>query len=327
MKAVRFSRFGRASEVAELVEIPPPAAGVPPGQVLFQLEAAPVNPSDLLHFSGSYADKAPLPSFAGGGVLGRIVQCGPGVANVKRGDRVIVVNTERSGWRERFTWPAAGLLPLPEGDPVALALLAANPPTALLLLENFCDLQPGDWVMQNAANSSVGTSVIQIAAARGVRTVNIVRRPEPVAELKALGADVVLLDGPTLQERVAEAIGGQPVRLGLDAVAGEATRRMAACTCPGGGVVNYGLLSGKPCEIDPADVLFRDVSLKGFWYAGWYSRASEAEVLSLFERLLALHQSDRLRVPLEAVYPVEQLNTALAHAERQGRSGKVVLRW
>src|SRR5215210_3825504 len=108
MKAVRFSRFGRASEVAELVEVAPPDPPVA-GEVLFQLEVAPVNPSDLLHFSGSYAEKPALPSFAGGGVLGRIVECGAGVTNVKSGDRVIVVNTERSGWRERFTWPAAGL--------------------------------------------------------------------------------------------------------------------------------------------------------------------------------------------------------------------------
>lgn len=326
MKGVRFSRFGRASEVAELVNIAPPGAPGP-GEVLFEVDVAPINPSDLLHFSGAYGQKAPLPSFAGGGVLGRIVECGEGVANVKRGDRVIVVNTERSGWRKRFTWRAAGLVPLPDADPVSLALLAANPPTALLMLEKFSRLAPGDWVIQNAANSSVGTSLVQIAAARGIRTVNVVRRAGLVPELKALGADVVLVDGPGLREQVREATRGQPVRLGIDAVAGEATRRLAACVCDGGVVVNYGLLSGKPCEVDSADVLFRDVALRGFWYSAWRSRAGEAEVVSLFRRLLDLHQAGQLRVPVEAVYSVEQLNAALAHAEREGRSGKVVLRW
>ncbi len=326
MKAVRFLRFGRASEVAELVDIAPPSAPGP-NEVQFEVEVAPINPSDLLHFSGSYADRAPLPSFAGGGVLGRIVECGADVANVRVDDRVILVNTHRSAWRERFNWPAAGLLPLPDGDPVALALLAANPPTALLMLENFCRLQAGDWVIQNAANSSVGTSLIQIAAARGVRTVNVVRRTGLEAELTALGADAVLVDGPDLPERVTLATGGQPVRLAIDAVAGDATRQLAACVCPGGTVVNYGLLSGKPCEIDSADVLFRDVALRGFWYAAWRSRAREEEVVSLFSRLLELQRAGRLRVPLEAEYPIEQLNAALAHAEREGRSGKVVLRW
>ena len=140
MKAVRFSKFGRASDVAELVDIPEPGAPGA-GQVLFELQVAPINPSDLLHFAGRYATPPSLPSFAGGGVLGRILAVGPAVAHLRQGDRVIVVNTERSAWRERFIVPAAGLIALPAGDLVDLALLAANPPTALLMLERFGNLQ------------------------------------------------------------------------------------------------------------------------------------------------------------------------------------------
>lgn len=326
MKAVRFSRFGRASAVAELVDVPEPGAPGS-GQVLLEVEVAPINPSDLLHFAGRYASPAPLPSFAGGGVLGRILAIGPDVGEVAVGDRVIVVNTERSGWRERFVWSAAGLMPLPDADPVALALLAANPPTALLMLETFCDLKRGDWVMQNAANSSVGISLIQIAKAKGLQTVNVVRREGLVEPLTALGADVVLVDGPDLAERVKQAVGGDPIKLAIDAIAGDATRRLGACVANGGVVVNYGLLSGKPCEMDSADVLFRDVALKGFWYAGWRSRVRPEEAKQLFERLVGMLEDGSLRVPVEAVYPVARLGEALAHAEKEGRTGKVVLRW
>ncbi|HYF20877.1 MAG TPA: zinc-dependent alcohol dehydrogenase family protein [Ramlibacter sp.] len=326
MKAVRFSTFGRACEVAELVDIPEPAPPGP-GDILFQLEAAPVNPSDLLHFAGRYGEPLPLPSFAGAGVLGRVLQLGAGVSHLKAGDRVIVVNTDRAGWRERFVWPAAALAPLPAADPADLALLAANPPTALLMLETFAVLQLGDWVIQNAANSSVGVSLIQIARAKGLRTVNVVRRPELVRELQVFGPDVVLVDGPDLRDRMREAIGDGRIRLGIDAIAGEATGRLASCVDEGGTVVNYGLLSGTACRIEPADVLFRNVSLKGFWYMAWLRRSRAEDISSLFGRLVAMQRSGDLKVPVEAVYAVRDLNRALEHAERPAKLGKVVVRW
>ncbi len=326
MKAVRFSRFGPASEVAEIVEIPEPALPGP-GQVLIEVEVAPINPSDLLHFEGRYAQPASLPAFAGGGVLGRIAGLGSDVRHLKLGNRVIVLNTERSAWRERLVWPAARLIPLPEADPVDLALLAVNPPTALLMLERFGDLQPGDWVMQNAANSSVGVSLIQIAKTMDLRTVNVVRRSNLVDHLCAFGADVTLVDGPDLRARVAEVVGDGQIKLGIDAIAGDATRRLANCLADGGTVVNYGLLSGKPCEVDAADVVFRDISLKGFWFSRWSSTADLAAIKSLFARLVGMLQAKTLRVPAEATYPVERLTEALAHAQRDGRLGKVVLQW
>ena len=326
MKAVNFARFGRASEVAQMVDAPEPALPAA-GEILFELEVSPINPSDLLHFAGKYASPASLPSYAGGGVLGKIAACGLGVKNVKPGDRVILVNTERSAWRERFVWKAEGLIPVPDGDTVQLALLAANPPSAMLMLEKFTSLNRGDWVLQNAANSSVGTSLIQLAKARGLRTVNIVRRESVIPLLKSFGADVVLVDGPDLTERISQATQQASIRLGIDAIAGEATGHIAACLTESGTVINYGLLSGQPCKIDSADVLFRNISLKGFWYAGWLSKALTSEIASVFERLVSLHQSGELRVPVEAVYPIERLNEALTHAEREERLGKVVMCW
>ncbi len=326
MKAVRFSRFGRASEVAELVEVAEPALPGPE-EVLIEVEVAPINPSDLLHFEGRYAQTASLPAFAGAGVLGRVARLGSGVQHLKPGDRVIVVNTQRSAWCERFVWPAVRLIPLPEADPVDLALLAANPPTALLMLERFGDLQPGDWVMQNAANSSVGVSLIQIAKVMNLRTVNVVRRSTLVDYLSAFGADVTLVDGSDLRARVVEAVGAGRIKLGIDAIAGDATRRIANCLADGGTVVNYGLLSGKPCEVDAADIVFRDISLRGFWYSRWFLAADPSAIKSLFVRLVGMLQAKTLRVPVEASYPIESLTQALAHAQREGRLGKVVLRW
>jgi NADPH:quinone reductase-like Zn-dependent oxidoreductase len=79
--------------------------------------------------------------------------------------------------------------------------------------------------------------------------------------------------------------------------------------------------------VDAADIVFRDISLKGFWYSRWLSTAEPAAIKSLFARLVGMLQAKTLRVPVEASYPIDRLTDALAHAQREGRSGKVVLRW
>src|SRR3984893_3203294 len=81
----------------------------------------------------------------------------------------------------RMVISANGLFALPPGaDPQQLAMLAINPPTAALLLSEYVTLNPGEWVVQHAANSGVGRWVIAFAKTRGLKTVNIVRRPELV---------------------------------------------------------------------------------------------------------------------------------------------------
>ena len=119
-----------------------------------------------------------LPTVIGGEGVGRVLAVGSGVENVKVGDRVLAPLSSFT-WRERMVVSADGLFALPHGaDPGQLSMLAINPPTAALLLSEYVNLKPGEWVVQNSANSSVGRWVIAFAKARGLKTVNIVRRPE-----------------------------------------------------------------------------------------------------------------------------------------------------
>jgi trans-2-enoyl-CoA reductase len=325
MKAVRFSTFGPAHEVAELVEVPEPDAPGP-GEVLLEIERSSINPADLLMFEGRYGAAPPkLPVWAGGEAVARVLQAGEGVAHLKAGDRVLALLAARGNWRARTKAPAARLFALPEADLDQLAMLGVNPPTAWLMLHDFVTLAPGEWVMQNAGNSGVGQAVIQFSRRLGWRTVSIVRREAQVAPLKALGADAVVVDAPDLAARVREATGGAKPRLGIDAVAGEATRRMANALADGGTVVNYGLLSGAPCAMDAGDVVFRDLSLRGFWLARWFATASLEQQHALYRQLGAAMADGTLRVEVERVYPLAQVKEALAHAARPGRGGKVLL--
>jgi NADPH:quinone reductase-like Zn-dependent oxidoreductase len=179
--------------------------------------------------------------------------------------------------------------------------------------------------MQNAGNSGVGQAVIQLAKRLGWRTVSVVRRDGQVEPLKRLGADAVVVDAPDLAERVLAATGGVRPRLGIDAVAGDATRRMGRALADGGTIVNYGLMSGEPCRVEASDTVFRDVSLRGFWLQRWFAAAPLEQQHALYRQLGAAIADGTLRVEIERVYPLSQVKEALAHAARPSRGGKVLL--
>lgn len=324
MKVMQFSRFGIPHEVVELVEVDAPGAPGP-GRVNVQVLASPINPADLLNMEGRYgAEQPPLPMTQGAEGVGRVTAVGEGVDNVKVGD--LVTPPARGLWREQVQGPARGLVPLPaEADLLQLAMLRANPATAWLMLTKYVTLEAGDFVIQNAANSAVGRHLIRLARASGWKSVNVVRRPELVAELTELGADVVLVDGPDLAERVAEATGGNLPKLAIDAIGGSAVQRLAQATADRGTVVNYGLLSGEPLMIDARETVFRDITVRGFWLAPWFTEATPQEIGETYRFLSEKVVSGDLFVPVEATYDLSQVADALRHAAREGRDGKIII--
>ena len=195
MQAIQLTKYGEPEESLRLAEIAEPDRPQP-GQILIGVEYAPINDNDMLLARGLYTIQPKLPSVVGNEGAGKVLAVGDGVQNVKPGDRVVVPPGVFS-WAEKVLAPAEKAIVLPaEIDPPQAAMLSINPPAAALLLEEFVSLKPDDWIVQNAANSGVGRSVIAFGKQKGVRTINIVRRPELIQELKDIGADVVLLAGP-----------------------------------------------------------------------------------------------------------------------------------
>ena len=324
MLAARLSKFGRPDEVIELVEQPEP--GEPgAGEVVVESELFPINPADVLNLEGHYGAVPPsLPLIPGAEGVGHIAKVGAGVSHVKAGDRVLLPGP--GTWRESVKAPAGSVFALPEGiDPRQLAMLRVNPPTADLMLHEFVPAQAGRWVIQNAANSGVGHCLIRLARQAGLKSVNVVRREELIAPLRAFGADVVLLDGPDLDARVRAAIGDGVLPLAIDAVGGSATQRLARCVSDGGTVVNYGLLSGEPCMMDARETVFRNVSLRGFWLRRWFMETPREQVAARYRELVAKLANGTLVVEVEAVYPIRRIKEAVAHAARAGRSGKILV--
>ena len=327
MRAVRYSRFGPAAEVAEVVELPDPPTPAE-GEVIIGIEAMPINPADLLRMEGKYGNNpALLPGFAGAEGTGKIVALGAGVKTAKVGDRVLVHQSfmKNGAWRERHCVSAESLILLPDADVQQMAMIAVNPATAAVMLEGFVTLRAGEWIIQNAANSAVGRWLIKLAVPLGLSMINVVRREDVVADLTAFGGKNVIVDGPDLAERVDALTENRRPRLAIDAIGGEATQRLAASVAEGGTVVNYGLLSGEACRVAAHDTVFRDVTLRGFWLQRWWNTHTHAEIQALYDKLTRMIKEGTLSVPVEATYPLASLKKALEHAARDGRGGKIII--
>jgi NADPH:quinone reductase-like Zn-dependent oxidoreductase len=241
---------------------------------------------------------------------------GDGVQNVKVGDRVVIPHGVFS-WAEKVLAPAEEAIVLPpEIDPQQASMLSINPPAAALLLEEFVSLKPGDWIVQNAANSGVGRAVIVFAKQKGVRTINIVRRSELVHELKVIGADIVLLAGPNIAAEAKSATGGALVRLALDGVGGDATGTLLDIVGWDAKIVCYAAPTREPLKVNPLGLVAKRASIHPFfmYYPEYLSRIPEK--IRASAALVASHQ---LRAPIAAVYPARRFDQALAHALAGGK--------
>ncbi|MFS8137870.1 MAG: zinc-dependent alcohol dehydrogenase family protein, partial [Thermomonas sp.] len=275
--------------------------------------------------TGDYGMLPPLPAVGGNEGVGRVLEVASDVTGLAIG-QLVLLPVGCGTWTTHLVLDASNLLPLPAGaDPRQLAMLTVNPPTAALLLSEFADLKPGDWVAQNAANSAVGGYVVQLAKSRGLRTVNVVRRDSACNAVRELGADVVLVDGDDLAARVKEATGGAKIALGIDAVGGLATERLAQVVAAGGMVVNYGAMSGDACAISPGSLIFRGIRLHGFWLAQWFKTATPEVRNGLFGELVRLIATGALHARIQASYGIDEIKTAVAAAASGERDGKIVL--
>ena len=322
VRAIVFHTHGAPADVArvEEIEVPPPQAG----EVFVRTLAAPINPADLNLIEGKYPVRPVLPATPGSEGAGIVQEVGPGVERVRPGDLVLLPRSYGT-WREAGLANAEQLVVVPRGiDPIQAAMLRINPATAMRMLRDFVQLNEGDFVLQNAGNSSVGRAVIQIAHALGLRTISVVRRASLIDELKADGADFVFLDDEETPPRIALATGGAPIPLAFNAVGGDSALRLANAVTPGGTIVTYGAMGRQPLRIPNGLLIFKDLRWRGFWITPWSQRATPDERAAMFGELFALAQRGRLKSPVERLYPLDSHPEALAHAQRSERAGKVL---
>ncbi|MDX2079388.1 MAG: 2-enoyl thioester reductase domain-containing protein [Terrimicrobiaceae bacterium] len=320
--ASRLQTFAAPAEAITVTEVDPRPPG--PGEVRLEMLAAPINPADLNVIEGKYGELPELPATIGNEGVGRIAEVGPNVNGLHAGQ--VVLPLSFGTWAESITVPAANVVALPDDiDTPQAAMLTVNPATAWRILHEFVDLEPGDWVVQNAANSGVGRSTIQLAKALGLHTLNVVRRPELVDELQSAGADAVVLEETDLRKEARALCGGKKPRLALNSVGGASALNVANALAPGGCLVTFGAMSKQPLKIPNGLLIFSNLQFRGFWLKRWRDAAPREEIMTTYEKLAGFVAQGALHTPVHATFRLGQLQDALAEAAAERRGGKVLL--
>src|SRR6266850_1131378 len=327
MRQLQLLAHGEPSDVIELNTVAEPALGQE--DVLISMEAAPLNPSDFVLVRGMYGIRPAFPSPVGAEGVGRVTQTGSKVDRTLQGKRVLILPTYEQGtWADQVVVPVRNIVPVSdEADPLQLSMIGINPATAYLLLNRYVSLMPGDWIGQTAANSAMGQYVSKLAKLAGVKTLNVVRRKEAAEQVRQFGGDRVVHQSDDLQKDIEKALDGKTLSLVLDTVGGAPVGELAKALKPGGSVVVYALQSGQFPAVSPKDLIYRGLSLHGFWLINWIRNAPRTEVQEIYRKLGDLVADGSLSAAVEQVYPLEQFKEAFEHSLRPSRNGKILFKF
>ena len=184
------------------------------------------------------------------------------------------------------------------------------------------------WGWRNTRSSSAlyddALYVLALAKHAGLRTLNVVRRAESVKPLLDAGADVVLVEGADFTEQASDAVGDASLELILDAVAGEPVAQLASLLKIDGQIVSYTARARQPLSIPVADLIYRGLSVHGYWLNLWLRRTPRDTVAKTYHELATLVADCILAAPIEATYALSDYREAIAHAARNDRNGKVL---
>ena len=303
-----------------LTEAPPlPAPG--PGEVALRIHAAAVNFADLLMIEGRYQDTPPFPFVAGVEGAGVVEAAGPGVT-LTPGTRVAV--NARGTLADRAIVPAAACIPIPDEMSFADAagfLIAYG--TSHLALTGPGALKPGQAVAVLGAGGGVGLTAVEIAAAMGARVIAVARGADKLAASVAAGAAETLDSAETPDLKAAlKALGG--VDLVYDAVGDAPGLAAFGAIRPGGRHLLIGFAAGKPPALALNHALVKNISIHGFYWAGWRLLNEPAFRDSLMA-LIGMYQAGRLHPVAGATLPLDRVLDAYALLRDRKAVGKIIL--
>ena len=322
MKAIQLEKTGNPADILKIAELltPQPAAG----EVLVKVIAAPINPSDLSFVRGQYGIRPELPSGAGFEGVGVVETIGQDV-RLPVGSRVSF--TTVGSWGEYAIVHQKAAIPLPDAIPDEMAAqLFINPFTAWAMVEE-SGVQEGEWLMITACGSAYGKLVIQLCQKRGIKTIGIVRRDDLNEDLKKLGLnEVVNTETENLPRRVREITDGKGVECVLDSVGGELTETALKCVAQGGKLLIFGLLSQKNPRLDVGLMIFKEITIQGFWLTEWMRKVDSQTRTQTAQNVIGWLASGEVELPVEATYSLDEITKAVEHADAPGRWGKILVK-
>lgn len=320
MKAIRVESPG-GPEALRHADLPEPEPG--PGEARVRVEAAGVNFIDVYHRTGLY--KASLPITLGQEGAGVVEAVGPGVTEVRVGERVAWAAVF-GAYAEKAVVPADRLVPLPEGVDArqgAAAMLQGM--TAHYLACSTYPLKSGDVCLVQAAAGGVGQLLCQIARMRGARVLGTVSSAEKAAIAREAGAELTI-DYTTqdFQEEARRATGGRGVDVVYDSVGKTTFEKSLGSLARRGMLVLFGQSSGPVPPLDP-QVLNQRGSLYLTRPTLAHYTATRAELTARAGEVLDWVRQGRLRLRIDREFPLRDAAAAHRALESRATSGKILL--
>ena len=320
MKAIRVHTPG-GPEALKHEDVPEPAPGA--GQALVKLGACGVNFIDVYSRTGAY--KAPRPLTVGLEGAGTVTAVGPGVTDVKVGDRVAWTGVPGS-YAQMTAVPADRLVKLPDGltfKDGAAAMLQGM--TAHYLTTSTYPLKPGDVCLVQAAAGGMGLLLCQMARMRGATVIGTVSTEEKAALATAAGAaHAILYTKQDFEAEVKRITGGAGVHVVYDGVGQTTFDKGLSCLRPRGLMALYGAASG---PVPPLDLQI--LNARGSLFVTRPSLnhhiATRAELLERAGDVLGWIRDGKIKLRVEHQFPLAE--AAEAHRALEGRktAGKILL--
>lgn len=324
MRAAIYDHFGNPADVTQLRDVAQPKPGK--GEVRIRTILSPIHNHDLWTTRGSYGYKPVLPAIGGTEAVGTIDAVGEGVDAALVGKRVTAAGIHGT-WAEFFIAPANGVVPLPDAiSDEAAAQLIAMPFSAISLLD-FLTVKKGDWIVQTAANGAVGKVMAALAAERGIHLVNLVRRHEAAQALADLGmTDIVVTSDADWIDQVKAITGPDGARAAVDSVGGAVGAGLVEVLGNEGELVVFGTATGDPMPLNSGAIIFKHITIKGFWGAKVGAAMDNAKKGKLIGELVTLAAQGKLPLPVGGIFDLADAAKAMDAALVPGRAGKVLLR-
>eukprot|EP01119_Soliformovum_irregulare_P002181 TRINITY_DN1239_c0_g1_i1.p1 TRINITY_DN1239_c0_g1~~TRINITY_DN1239_c0_g1_i1.p1 ORF type:complete len:363 (-),score=97.36 TRINITY_DN1239_c0_g1_i1:43-1131(-) len=327
-KVISYTSTGSASEVLQIKEEKLPSLGN--DQIVVKMLASPINHADLNMVEGTYGTHPDLPAVGGNEGVGVVVAKGSGVSSLKEGDYVIPAVSGLGTWRTAGVFKGKDWISVPKDIKKEYLATLSTPSTALRLLTDFAKLREGDFIIQNGASGAVGSAVVQIAAAKKIKTINIIKdaaiEPESKIErLKSIGGSMAVTASYAASAQFRRLISeSSKPKLALNCVGGASATELARSLGDGGTLVTYGGMSHRPVTLPTSLFIFKGINSTGFWLTNWLKNASPQERDAMLQEIYGLVRSDKIKIMMET-WSLSRFAGALKRHHEQGRDRKVIL--
>ena len=293
------------------------------GQVLVKIDSAPINPSDLSFLKGTYSSSKTLPVVPGFEGSGQVVASGADFMSKRllgKNVACFALSDGNGTWSQYMCTNSRFVVPLKPGLDVAQGAMLLVNPLSVMAMMDIAKQQKHRAIANTAAAGALGQLLNRMCIDAGLPLVNIVRREDQVALLKAQGATHVLAtESDDFEVRLKEICHELNVSLAFDAVAGETTGKMVRALPKGGEVMVYGGLSLEACQVNPREFIFNEKKVSGFWLTPWLSNQSMFRLIRMFntvqrflieQHAVKIHQRVRLEGVTDALTLYQQNMTA-----------------